>query len=290
MSDARPFLKWAGGKKQLADRLLELLPKQIHTYYEPFVGAGAMFFALAAAGRFDRAVLNDSNKELMDTFRVMRDFPEDLIEQLSQYPYSREVFDAFRAKMPSDYGPVRRAARMIYLNRTCFNGLFRVNKAGRFNVPWGKYKNPKIVDPQNFHACARVLNRYAALFCEDFAGVVDGAGPHDAVYFDPPYIPLSSTSNFSSYTVDGFTLDDQYRLAILFKQLADAGVAVVASNSDTEMTRKLYEGFEMHQVYAKRAINSKGNRRGPVPELIIVSRKGKLILAEEPVPDTKRSG
>lgn len=277
---ARPFLKWAGGKRQLADRLLKVLPTEARTYYEPFVGGGAIFFALAAAKRFHRAVLNDFNKELMDTFRVMRDFPDELIERLVNYPFSKKVFEEFRSKRPEDYGPVDRAARMIYLNRTCFNGLYRVNKAGGFNVPWGKYKNPKICDPDNFHACSRVLNRYAALFCEDFADVVDGAGPYDAVYLDPPYLPLSATSNFSSYTRDGFTLDDHYRLAILFKQLADKGVAVVASNSDTKMTRQLYAGFEMHQVMAKRAINSRGDKRGPVAELVIMGRSGRLILAK----------
>jgi DNA adenine methylase len=216
----------------------------------------------------------------MDTYRVMRDFPTELIEQLGKYPYDRQVFEEFRSKMPEDYSPVRRAARMIYLNKTCFNGLYRVNKAGRFNVPWGKYKNPRIMDPDNFHACARVLNRYAALVCEDFAAVVGDAGLHDAVYFDPPYIPVSATANFSSYTADRFTLDDQHRLALLFRELANRGVAAVVSNSDTETTRQLYEGFEMHQVMATRAINSKGDRRGPVAELLIVSRSGGLTLAD----------
>jgi DNA adenine methylase len=277
---AKPFLKWAGGKKQLAERLLKILPGNIHTYYEPFVGGGAIFFALAAADRFHRAVLNDANAELMCTFKVMRDFPDELIEQLATYPYSKKVFEEFRSKMPGDYGPVRRAARMIYLNRTCFNGLYRVNKAGKFNVPWGKYKNPRIVNAPNFHACARVLNRYAAIFCEDFAEVVDDAGPYDAVYLDPPYLPLNATSNFSSYTVDGFTLDDHHRLALLFKQLATKGVAVVVSNSDTDMTRQLYAGYEMHQVMAKRAINSKGNKRGPIAELVIVGRPGRLVPAK----------
>jgi len=276
---ARPFLKWAGGKKQLADRIVGLLPPGIRTFYEPFVGGGAIFFALAAAGRFHRAVLNDANGELMDAYRIMRDFPEDLIKRLKAFPFDKEVFEAFRAKRPEDYDPLLRACRTIYLNRTCFNGLFRVNKSGKFNVPWGKYKNPRIVDADNFRACSRVLNRYAALFSEDFVEVVGEASLYDAVYFDPPYLPLNSTSNFSSYTVGGFTLDDHHRLAIMFKQLAAKGVAVVVSNSDTDMTRSLYDGFEMHQVMAKRAINSKGNKRGPIAELLIVSRSGRFIPA-----------
>lgn len=271
-TDAAPFIKWAGGKKQLADRLLDILPQNIQTYYEPFVGGGAIFFALAAKKRFDRAVLSDFNQELMDTYRVVRDFPEELIALLSQLPINREVFENYRKGMPMDYGAVQRAARMMYLNRTCFNGLHRVNKAGKFNVPWGKYKNPRICHPENIRACGQVLNRFATLFHDDFAKATKDAGPCDAVYLDPPYIPVSATSSFSSYTAGGFTLDDQHRLVALFRELAGRGVAVVASNSDTRTTRCLYEGFEMHQVMAKRAINSKGNKRGPVPELVIVSR------------------
>jgi DNA adenine methylase len=272
MTDAAPFLKWAGGKKQLADHIIKILPRGIHTYYEPFVGGGAIFFALAAAGRFHRAVLNDSNQELMDTYRVIRDFPEELIAKLGTLKIDKAVFEEFRRKLPGEYDPITRAARMIYLNRTCFNGLHRVNKAGRFNVPWGRYKNPRILHPDNLRACGKVLNRFASLHSQDFATVTDEAGPYDAVYLDPPYIPVSATSSFSSYTADGFTLDDQHRLAALFRQLASRGVAVVASNSDTETARRLYEGFEVHRVMAKRAINSKGDKRGPVSELIIVSR------------------
>ena len=277
---AHPFLKWAGGKKQLADQLLKLLPRSFDTYYEPFVGGGALFFALAEAGRFQHAVLNDTNRELMDAFRAVRDFPEELIEQLQRLPFNQATFMALRDINPKDLSPVRRAARMIYLNRTCFNGLYRVNKDGKFNVPWGRYKDPRIIFPENLHACAKVLNRCASLYCRDFSGVVDDAGPDDVVYFDPPYIPLSDTSNFRSYTVDGFTINDHHRLAICFRDLAKRGVTVVASNSDTELTHKLYEGFERRQVMAKRAINSKGELRGPISELIIIGRPGDFILAE----------
>jgi DNA adenine methylase len=280
---AHPFLKWAGGKTQLAGRLFKMLPRQIDTYYEPFVGGGAIFFALAQEGRFRHAVLNDTNQELMDAFRSVRDFPDELVEQLTRLPFSKETFQALREIMPMDLSPVRRTARMIYLNRTCFNGLFRVNKAGKFNAPWGKYKNPKIINADNLRACGELLNRVASLYCQDFSTVLDAAQPGDAVYLDPPYLPLSETSNFRSYTVDGFTIDDHHRLAICFKELAARDVAVIASNSDTELTRKLYEGFEQHEVKARRNINSKGNKRGPISELIIVGRSGGFIPAE---PDT----
>lgn len=276
---AHPFLKWAGGKKQLVDRLLQVFPREIDTYFEPFVGGGALFFALAEGQRFRHAVLNDTNRELMDAFRSVRDFPDELIGQLERLPFNKATFMALRAVDPMDLSPVRRTARMIYLNRTCFNGLYRVNKSGKFNVPWGKYKNPRIINAENLHACAEVLNRCASLYCSDFATVVDDAKPGDLVYFDPPYIPLSDTSNFRSYTVDGFTIDDHHRLAICFRELAQKRVAVVASNSDTELTHKLYDGFERHQVMAKRAINSKADQRGPISELIIVGRNGGFIPA-----------
>ena len=274
---ARPFLKWAGGKTQILDKLLAILPDKIGTYHEPFVGGGAVFFALAARDRFQRVVLNDFNQELMDCFRAIRDFPEDLIEQLALLPLSKEFFLKLRAKMPHDFGPTRRAGRMIYLNKTGFNGLFRVNKKGEFNVPWGKYKNPTILDADNIRACSVVLNRFVSLLSVDFATAVEGAMPGDVVYLDPPYVPLNATSNFSSYTTDGFTLDDQHRLAACFRELVEKGVCVWASNSDTETTRELYKGFEIHQIQARRCINSKGDKRGFIHELLIVGRRGSLI-------------
>ena len=274
MAPARPFLKWAGGKTQLIGTLLEILPARNATYYEPFIGGGALFFALAAQGeRFQRAVLNDWNQELVDAYRAIRDFPEEVIEQLKLLPYSKEVFLELRAKLPQDFSPCRRAARMVYLNKCGFNGLYRVNKQGQFNVPFGKFKGePKFLDPENLRACGKVLNRRVTLFNGDFATVVEGVESGDAVYFDPPYVPVNTTSNFTSYTSDGFTIDDQHRLAASFRLLAEKGAAVVASNSDTEVVRELYKGFEIHAIQARRSINSKGDKRGTVGELIIVGR------------------
>lgn len=274
MAPARPFLKWAGGKTQLIPTLLETLPSRNATYFEPFIGGGAVFFALAAQGtRFQHAVINDWNRELVDAYRAIRDFPEEVIDQLKLLPYSKEIFLELRAKLPQDFSPCRRAARMIYLNKTCFNGLYRVNKAGGFNVPFGKFKNPPtILDADNLRAVAKVLNHHVTLLDGDFATAVDNAQSGDAVYFDPPYVPVNTTANFTSYTSDGFTIDDQHRLVASFRLLVERGVAVVASNSDTDVIRELYKGFEIHEIQARRSINSKGDKRGSVGELIIVGR------------------
>lgn len=275
-SAARPFLKWAGGKTQLLSALTEILPRKIKTYYEPFLGGGAVFYHLAAESRFEHAVLNDWNRELIDCYKVVRDFPDDLVRKLREHMTGEwntaAYFEKMRSQVTDTLDPVERAARMIYLNKTCFNGLYRVNRDGRFNVPFGRYKNPTLFDEQNLRACSYVLNRYTVLHSGDFSNAVDGAREGDVVYFDPPYVPLSSTSNFASYTSDGFTLDDQHRLAALFKQLVEKGIAVALSNSDTPIVRALYAGFEMHPVQAKRHINSKADGRGPVVELIIVGR------------------
>jgi DNA adenine methylase len=272
VTTARPFLKWAGGKTQILDKLLGLLPLKFGTYYEPFVGGGAVFFALAAENRFQRAVLNDSNQELMDCYRVIRDFPDDLVALLGTLLFGKAEFTRLKTLRPQDLTPVTRSARTIYLNKTGFNGLYRVNKIrGEFNVPFGQWKRPpKILDEPNLRACAEVLNRYIAIYATDFVEVMKDAGPGDVVYFDPPYVPVSASSNFRSYTSKGFGLKDQQRLAAFSKELVKRGVKVVASNSDTDLTRALYEEFEVHEVQARRCINSKGSRRGPVGELIFV--------------------
>ena len=271
MFEARPFLKWAGGKTQLLDKILEIFPTKVKTYYEPFVGGGAVFFAMAMQKRFERAVINDWNQEIVDCYRVIRDFPTDLISQLGLFKYDRGVYENLRAFDVSKLSPVRRAVRTIYLNKTGFNGLYRVNKSGGFNVPFGKFKTPpKIFDEGNIHGCSMALNRFVNIHATDFAAVCSDAEKGDLVYFDPPYVPLNPTSDFTSYTSQGFGLKEQERLARLFALLAKKGVVVVASNSDTEIVRKLYEDFTIHEVLARRSINSKGDKRGPVGEVLIV--------------------
>jgi DNA adenine methylase len=279
-------MKWAGGKTALLPTLLDLFPKRVRTYYEPFIGGGALFFALAAEGRFERAVINDWNDELVTAYRTIRDFPEELITKLSEITDAykldaRSTFEWWRALHTESLDPITRAARLLFLNRTCFNGLYRVNKTGKFNVPFGKYKNPRICDPVNLRACSAILDRWASIKQGDFADACADAKHGDLVYFDPPYVPVNATSDFTSYTSNGFGIDAQYRLAALFKDLVERGVAVVASNSDTEIVRTLYEGFELHPVLVRRPINSKANGRGAISELIIVGRRS---------PSTWRSG
>ncbi len=277
MLEARPFLKWVGGKTQLLDAILRVLPEDIPTYYEPFVGGGAVFFALAMRKRFRRAVLNDWNQELVDTYKVVRDFPADLIGQLSRLKYDKDVFEALRKVKLDQFSPVRRAARMIYLNKTCFNGLYRVNKAGVFNSPFGKFAAPpRIFDEANILGCSAALQHFVSLQATDFAVVAEQAEANDIVYFDPPYVPLNPTSDFVSYTSKGFNMKEQEKLARLFTMLARRGVKVMASNSDTEIVRKLYADYDICEVKARRNINSKGTKRGPIGELIMVANLPKL--------------
>lgn len=276
---AKPFVKWAGGKAGLVSTLKGILPPKIETYFEPFVGGGALFFALAAEGRFQRAVLNDFNTELMDAFKAIRDFPDAVIKALVALKgeYTAEpqaVYNRERNRNPQELSPLDRAVRFLFLNKTGFNGLYRVNKNGEFNVPFGQYVNPRIVDSANIKACAEALGKFVVLSNQDFAACLGGARHGDVVYFDPPYVPLSPTANFTSYTANGFGLAEQRRLAQTFRELAEQGVAVVASNSDTEIVRDLYAGWEIHKVEARRSINRDGNKRGPVGELIIVGRPG----------------
>jgi DNA adenine methylase len=273
MFEPSPFLKWVGGKGQLLGRLLEIFPTQVNTYNEPFFGGGAVFWALAKKGFFQRAVINDVNQDLMDTVRIVRDFPEDLIGQLSKLPYDKEVFEQLRAADISKFSPVRRAARVIYLNKTGFNGLYRVNQKGQFNVSFGKYTNPSIYKETTLLSDSLALEKFVWIQSVDFETSCSEAQPGDLVYLDPPYVPLSETSNFTSFTKGGFGLKEQTRLADLFRTLSDRGVTVVASNSNTGTVRELYKGAYFHEVDAKRNVNSKGDKRGPVKELIICNYK-----------------
>jgi len=272
----RPFIKWAGGKTQLLTNILRELPAKIPTYYEPFMGGAAVFFALAAEGRIQRAVLNDWNKELVETYETVRDEPDALIEALTalkaRYTNDAEgTFAQVRASEPET--KVARAARMIFLNKTCFNGLYRVNRAGKFNVPFGKFKNPGIFDAELLRACSQALHN-VEIHNGDFADCVKSARLGDVAYFDPPYVPVSVTANFTSYTAIGFSMADQERLATLFGVLSDRGVHVLLSNADVASVRDLYRDFQIVSVQVKRQINSKADRRGPVGEVIVLgSRK-----------------
>ncbi|HET7089065.1 MAG TPA: DNA adenine methylase [Anaerolineae bacterium] len=266
----RPFLKWAGGKRQLLPELMARLPECFAAYHEPHVGSGVLFFELAARGGLPQAYLSDVNPSLIDTYVAVRDQVEDVIATLKKHQrkHDQDYYYLVRAIDPSRLPLAGRAARIIYLNKTCYNGLYRENKSGQFNVPFGRYKNPTICDAVNLREVSRALHG-ADIARRGYASVLERAQPGDFVYFDPPYHPLSATSSFTAYDRNGFTADDQRGLRDIFGDLARRGVYVMLSNSDTPLIRELYAGFKIERVYASRSINSKGNRRGKITELII---------------------
>ena len=267
----RPFVKWVGGKGQLLERLLQRIPSDFGAYHEPFVGGGALFFGLWRQRRLQRrpAYLADINAELIDTYRALRDEVEDVMEALTVHHYDQEYYYDVRALDPWTMSRPERAARMIFLNRCGFNGLYRVNQRGKFNVPFGRYSNPNICDRENLTAVSRALDG-VTLLNSPFSSVIDRAQPEDVVYFDPPYVPLSRTSNFVSNANRGFGEREQDTLAKTFETLVERGVYVVLSNSDTPWVRDRYEAFDLDRFPARRNINCNASRRGPVGEVLVV--------------------
>ncbi len=277
---AKPFAKWAGGKRQLLPKILPFIPEQLKsaTYYEPFIGAGALFFELAHGERFYDAVIADVNTDLMEVYTVIRDSVEELIPNLKAHKerHNLKHYEATRDLEAFTLGtmlPVERAARMIYLNRTGWNGLHRVNKLGRNNVPMGKYKNPTVCNKRNLRAVSAALRYQVKILACDFATAVEIIGPGDVCYFDPPYLPREGSDNFTTYTKEGFSYDDHARLAKLAVELVRQGVTVIASNSDAAAVRDLWgKPFEIHTVQATRRINRDGTKRGPVTEILAVAK------------------
>ena len=271
----KPIVKWAGGKTRLLGALLSRVPTNVDTYVEPFAGGAALFFALAseaAAGRrtYARAVLVDQNPELVACYRAVRDDVEGVIEALRHYHYDEAMFYAERERDTSKMGDVERAARLIFLNRTCFNGLWRVNAAGRFNVPFGRHKNPRIVDEDRLRAAQVALAR-AEILHGDFANATQSLKAGEFVYFDPPYAPLSKTTPFTSYAAGGFGPSDQHRLAAEFERLKACGVRGMLSNADTKGMRAMYKDWPVHIVSAPRPINSDPSKRGNTREILVTS-------------------
>jgi DNA adenine methylase len=263
-ASAAPFIKWAGGKTTLLSELLRHVPRRLRRYHEPFVGGGALFFAVAPR----RAVLSDSNAELVHCYLQVRDDVHAVLDELARHVYEKSHFQSIRALDPRQLPPASRAARFIYLNKTCFNGLWRVNRAGRFNVPFGRYTNPRFHDPCALIAASQALKGVEILHAP-FETALVKASPGDFVYLDPPYDPVSATSSFASYTPDGFTWDDQKRLARACISLNRRGIRFLLSNSATDRVRELYRGFEQRLVRAPRFINSKAGSRGRVEELLV---------------------
>jgi DNA adenine methylase len=267
----RPILKWAGGKRSLVPRILEELPEQIETYYEPFVGGAAVFLALAEAKRFKRAVITDKNRELINLYTVVRDDLGKLLKRLETLQDCTSEDDYYEIRAAKPTNRIERAARLIYLNKTGYNGLYRVNSKGGFNVPYGRYKRPKIYDPERLAHAARYLQD-VTIRVADFEEACGDAKRGDAVYLDPPYLPLSKTASFSAYHSEAFGLPEHERLAKVFGKLRKRGVVAVLSNSATPETRALYQSFKCSDVAVRRPINSVASRRGAVSELLVVAK------------------
>ncbi len=268
--ECRPFLKWAGGKSQLLKEIRANLPLSFDRYFEPFLGGGALFFALQPKA----AVLTDINTQLVNAFSVVRDDVDSLVAELAKHKerHSRRYYYKLRAADRQNdfwvWSDVEKAARLIYLNKTCFNGLYRVNTWGQFNVPLGDYKQPTILDEVNLRACSSALKE-AKLKSASFEEVVEDACSGDFVYLDPPYFPLSPTASFSAYSKGGFTTDDHRRLKEAMAKLTIKGVRVMLSNSSAPFVLDLFKEFDIRFVESGRAINSKGDRRGKIKEVIV---------------------
>jgi DNA adenine methylase len=268
------FLKWAGGKLQLIEQFKNLFPHNFNNYYEPFIGSGAVFFYLKSKLKLNKVFLSDANEELINCFVAVRDKPSELIELLSnhQKKHSKEYYYAVRSIECDRLDSVNKAARLIYLNKTCFNGLYRVNSKGQFNVPMGDYENPCIFDTNTLYQASQLLQG-VHLRVMAFEKVVNFAQKDDFIYLDPPYIPLSKTSSFTQYSKGSFSGKEQKRLSEVFRILDLRGCFVMLSNSDHALTRELYRDYEKNTVIvrAKRMINSVGSKRGVINEVVVTN-------------------
>lgn len=265
-----PFVKWVGGKRQLLKHIKPIMPASINTYYEPFIGGGALLFDIKPSV----AVINDYNHELINTYNVIRDDVEALIADLKTHVYDKEYFYEIRSldRKPeySSMSDLKRASRLLYLNKCCFNGLYRVNSKGEFNSPFGSYSNPDIVNEDTLVAVSKYLNsNKVTTRTGDFEKSVLDAEAGDFVYFDPPYDPVSKSANFTAYSKLGFSREDQERLRDLCVELTDKGVNFLLSNASTDFINELYSDFTILEVGANRAINSNGAKRKKVQEVLV---------------------
>ncbi len=269
-----PILKWVGGKRQLLADIMPLINKNCSTYVEPFIGGGAVFFELQPK----KAIINDYNSELVNVYKTIKDFPEELITELEKHEsnnseeYFYETRSIDRTHEYSEMDNIQKAARVIYLNKTCYNGLYRVNAAGQFNSPYGKYKNPNIVNATTIRGMSKYLNKANIVIKQgDYKEVLKGLRKGAFVYLDPPYMPISSSSSFTGYTENGFSYDKQVELKKECDKLRDKGIAFLQSNSDCPEIRELYKEYEIRTVQAKRSINSNASKRGEISEVLIYS-------------------
>lgn len=263
-----PIVKWVGGKRQLMFELLKNMPKNYNRYFEPFIGGGALFFELQPYN----AYISDMNEELINLYQVVRDNVDELIADLQKHDISKDYFMEIRNIDRTDeyknWSYVKKASRFIYLNRTCFNGMYRVNSKGEFNVPFGHYKNPRILDENNLINCSNLLKK-TEIKHADFSKILKKVKKGDFVYFDPPYVPLSETSSFTSYTKDGFDIDMQFKLRDVCDELDSLGVKFLLSNSDTKLVNELYENYNIKKVFASRQINANADGRGKITEVLV---------------------
>ncbi|MBN6826744.1 DNA adenine methylase [Staphylococcus caprae] len=269
----KPIIKYVGGKSKVLPTIKEYMPKSFNTYYEPFIGGGSVLFGL----RPQKAVINDISKELINIYKVVRDNPEALITDLKQHINEKDYYYFIRSKdrdetIYNSMTDVQKASRLIYLNKTGFNGLIRFNKKGQFNVPMGKYANPNIVNESVIRAVSKYLNDNDIKITNlDFVKACENAKAGDFIYADSPYIPLSKTSSFVSYSAEGFSFEDQIRLRDLAIDLNKRGCKIMLSNSSSELVFDLYKDFKIKRVKVARAINSKATARGKIDEVIITN-------------------
>lgn len=270
--EVKPILKWVGGKRQLLNEISPLIPGEFNKYFEPFVGAGAVIFSLLP----DNAVINDLNSELINVYKVIKEQPDELIELLKEHTNnnSKEYFYRIR-EMDRQAGyeklsNVFKASRTIYMNKTAYNGLYRVNKAGQFNTPWGRYKNPKILDSDNILAMSKYFNdKNIKILNVDYKEALKSVSKGDFVYIDPPYLPISSSSAFTAYTADGFGEKEQEELKKTCDMLDKLGVKFLLSNSYHSFLLDLYKDYNIKIVEARRSVNSKGHKRGKIREILV---------------------
>lgn len=266
-----PVVKWVGGKRQLLDSIKCLLPKKIPTYCEPFLGGGAVLFSIQPKN----AIVNDLNSDLITVYRVIKSNVDELIESLKQHENTQAYFYKIRdldRDKPAylNLTDIEKASRLIFLNKTCYNGLFRVNQAGEFNSPFGHYKNPNIVNEPVLRAVSKYFNNNNITFHnEDFSGVLTDLKKGDFVYLDPPYDPVSDTASFTGYNKGGFDRSEQIRLKNCCDDLTKKGINFMLSNSATDFIKELYDSYSISIVQAKRIINADANKRGNIDEVII---------------------
>ncbi|MBL7103980.1 MAG: DNA adenine methylase [Bacteroidales bacterium] len=268
----QPFLKWAGGKRQLLPFIRKYLPKNFNIYFEPFLGAGAVLFDLQP----EKAFINDLNEELINCYKVIKYFPDELLNSINKHinteDYYYKIRQLDRIKNYFGLSDIEKASRIIYLNKTCYNGLFRVNSKGHFNTPFGNYKNPKIIQKSTIYAINRFLNiNNIEILNVDFEEAVYNANKEDFIYFDPPYDPISITSSFTGYNLDRFNKNEQTRLQKVIKKLTWKGCKIMLSNSSTDFIKNLYNDFNIISVPANRSINSNGEGRGKIEEYLIIN-------------------